>query len=258
MFLQTALLFRLDYTLQQIGHWEKGVGTQSIFFLSHFHDGDLQLVALKNGEELQTLATAFVSLQTNGFPNIDSLQNESDGAEHELKPLRIELIEREVRLYQLKALKKWIAHKGSIDPPTMEKLLREVASAVAKRNRTVFTATDLEKYRVHCEFSEADSLKWKLEKKATSNEMDRTATTSNNLPQPNGRLVTVDVNQILRCLNKKNVMRSPRKTRLDPCVSTSLKPSCDFDKARNTAWPQSCTLKFHGIKYYHSPFALES
>lgn len=246
--MQIAFLLRLDYALQEEDHWEKGVATQSIFFLSQFRAGDLQMVVLRNADELQGLATKFVRLQTNGIPEIAFQQIEPSEAYDELKPLQIDRLEKDVRMYQLKALKSWIAQKGFIDRGTMEKLLGEVATAIAKRNRTLYAVRDLAKQQAYCDYSEADSLKWKLEKKSTSNEVDRPATMSNSLPQPNGRLVTVDVNQMLRCLNKKNLMRSPRKARLEPCASSGLKPNCDLETAWNTAWPQSCNLKFPGIK----------
>ena len=139
----------------------------------------------------------------------------------------------------------------------------QVALAVVTKHRSRFTinapppsAGGAECSAAADVFTDGDMLKWRLEKKMTTIEAERAAAaaaSSRNLMQPtNGRIITVDVPQLLRCLNKKTTVgRSPKKVRVldQPSVTTNLKPSCNEDTVRATSWPQSANLRYHGIKY---------
>ncbi len=243
-------MFRLDYATEEVELREKEMGAQSVYFLSHWTGGELRLFALKGADQLQNLANVYVRLHsTEAFPVPKLCQTEPlvvSASDH----LRMDRLEAEIRRLQLLALQTWIKENGSIDPSTMNELLDEVALAVSKDHRR-FVVKALPEKTDWPEFSEAECLKWKLEKKTTP-ESDRPATMGNRLLQPNGRLVSVDVNHILRCFNKKQPTRSPKKTRPESAstsTTSQLKPNCDIQTVRTTPWPESARLKFHGIKY---------
>ena len=258
IFYQVSFLFRLDYEIEETEHREKDMGTQFIYFLSHWSDGELRLYLLKGADQLQNLANIYVGLHRSTFlssvPNVCSTELPiipTTSPDH----LRMDRLEKEIRRLQLTTLQAWIKENGAIDPSTMNELLDEVALAVAKEHHR-FTVKVMPERTDWPEFSEAELLKWKLEKKMTS-DGDRPVTINNRLLQPgcNGRVISVDVNSLLRCFNKKQQpSRSPKKVRATESVATTtrLKPSCDIEIARKTQWPMSAALQFPGIKYAHS------
>ena len=249
--IQVSFLFRLDYAAEEVELREKEMGAQSIYFMSHWIGGELKLYVLKGADQLQNLANVYVRLHsTEAFPVPKLCQTGEPLSVSASDHLRMDRLEAEIRKFQLLALQTWIKENGSIDLSTMNELLDQVALALAK-NRNRFTVKALPEKTDWPEFSEADSLKWKLEKKKTT-ESENRPPTNNRLLQPNGRLISVDVNNILRCFNKKQPTRSPRKIRPEnasTATDSQLKPTCDVQTARVTPWPESARLKFHGIKY---------
>lgn len=249
-----SFLFRLDHTTEEVEHRGKETTSQSVYFLSHWTDGELRLFLLKGADQLQNMANIYVGhCSTTAFsvPKVCSTELTTVPAASDY--IRMDRLEKEIRRLQLHAVQTWIKENGSIDPSTMNELLDEVALAVAKQHPR-FTAKFEPQKSEWPEFSEAEVLKWKLEKKMVS-EVDRPATMNNRLLQPgcNGRTVSVDVNSLLRCFNKKQQpSRSPKKTRPESIVSTRLKPTCDVETARRTEWPLSVNLKYHGINYNRS------
>lgn len=229
---------------------------QSIYFLSHWSDDELRLYLLKGADQLQNLANIFVGHHhSTSFPSVSKVYPTElpiippTSTDH----LRMDRLEKEIRRLQLHALEAWIKENGTIDLSTMNELLDEVALAVAKEHHR-FAVKTIPERTDWPEFSEAELLKWKLEKKMTS-EGDRPVTMNNRLLQPgcNGRIISVDVNSLLRCFNKKQQpSRSPKKARASESVAiTRLKPSCDTETARTTEWPMSAALKFPGIQYVY-------
>ena len=252
--------------------WEKEMrGAQSIHFLSHWADGELKLFVLKNAEQLQNLANVFVRSAVEASPIAWAAPTPPPKQSKGLSSsyLQLDRMDQEIRRLQLLALQTWMAEKGSIDSTTLDQLMDQVALAVVTKHRSRFTVNEEAEAGAECaEFTDGDMLKWRLEKKMTTIEADRAAASSRNLMQPtNGRIITVDVPQLLRCFNKKPttasaIGRSPKKVRgglllgvvVEPSVTTNLKPTCNEDTVRTTSWPQSATLKYHGIKYVSSHF----
>ena len=234
-------------------------GAQSIHFLSHWADGELKLFVLKNAEQLQILANVFVR----SVEGSSQIAWAAPAKQVVSSYLKLDRMDEEIRRLQLLALQTWIAEKGSIDSTTLDQLMDQVALAVVTKHRSRFTinapppsAGGAECSAAADVFTDGDMLKWRLEKKMTTIEAERAAAaaaSSRNLMQPtNGRIITVDVPQLLRCLNKKTTVgRSPKKVRVldQPSVTTNLKPSCNEDTVRATSWPQSANLRYHGIKY---------
>lgn len=224
------------------------MGAQSIYLLSHWTGGELKLFVLKEADQLQNLANVYVRLQARrpASPLSKTCQPEpiaTMASEH----LLVDRLEKEIRRIQLLALQTWIKENGSIDQCVMNELMNEVALAVAKDHHR-FSVKALPQKLEWPGLGEAESLKWKLEKK-TAPEIDRPVSMGNRLLQPNGRLISVDVPYLLRCLGKKQVSRSPKKLRPENVAASRLKPQCDLETARATEWPQSASLKYHGIKY---------
>ncbi|EFX84857.1 hypothetical protein DAPPUDRAFT_99209 [Daphnia pulex] len=251
---KVSFLFRLDFATEETEHRGKETGMQSLYFLSHWSDDELRLYLLKGADQLQNLANIFVGLHhSTSFSSVSKVYpselpvNPPTSTDH----LRMDRLEKETRRLQLHALQAWIKENGAIDLSTMNELLDEVAVAVAKEHHR-FAVKAIPERTDWPEFSEAELLKWKLEKKMTS-EGDRPATMNNRLLQPgcNGRVISVDVNSLLRCFNRKQQpSRSPKKVRASECVAaTRLKPSCDSETAQTTEWPKSAALKFPGIHY---------
>lgn len=224
--------------------------SQSIYFLSHWIDSELRLFLLKGTDQLQNMANIYVGVgSTSAFSMPKICPPELPIVPAPLDCLRVDRLEKEIRRLQLHALQTWIKENGSIDSPTMDDLLNEVALAVGKQHHR-FTAKVNPQKMEWPESSEAEVLKWKLEKKKVP-ENDWPATMNNRLLQPgsNGRTVSVDVNSLLRCFNRKQQpSRSPKKIRPDGIVHTRLKPTCDVETARKTEWPLSANLNYPGIK----------
>lgn len=245
---QVSFLFRLDYATEEVENRGKEIGAQSLYFLSHWADGKLKLFVLKGSDQLQCLANGFVRLHSrSSFPFPTPHQSGSIGTSP-LDHLLVDRLEGEIRRLQLLALQSWIKENGSIDESTMNKLLNEVVLALSKvRGR--FTSKSLPERTNVPELSEADLLKKKLDKKITS-EGDRSGAIGNRLLQPNGRLISVDVPHLIRCMSKKQPARSPMKLRTDHgAVDSRLRPDCDLQTVLTTPWPQSASLKYHGIQY---------
>ena len=226
----------------------KEVGTHSINFLSHFINDEIKLYVMKNVDEVQNLANVFVTVNSTEF-NVKR--------KHCLQPFKHHFSipsEREVRRMQLIALQTWIEERGEIDEFTMTTILDEVAVAITKKSMqeeiSEFTEEISDIVLPSFNFFEDDVLKWKLEKKHSTIELDR-PTGKHGLLKPNGNTVTVDISQIIRCFSKNSQTRSPKKVRDENCrpVSSQLKPTTDFLTASTTEWPQCTKLKYHGIKY---------
>lgn len=220
------------------------MGPQSIYFLSHWTGGALKLFVLKGADQLQNLANVYVRLDSTPAFSVPKSHQPAPVVNH----LQLDRLEKEIRRLQLLALETWIKENGSIDESTMNEVMNEVAHAVAK-DRPRFACKALPERRDWPELCEAELLKWKLEKKVVT-EVDRPVSMGNRLLQPNGRLISVDVPYLLRCLGKKQQQsRSPKKLRSENGPTSRLKPECDLETARTTQWPQSACLKYHGIKY---------
>ena len=217
-------------------------GTQSVHFLSHCIGGQLKLFVLKSPEQLQHLANIFVrpsSLNERAPPRL---------APANTNHLHLDRMEMEIRRLQLHALKSWLELNGSIDPPTMEELFAEVAHAIIKDAGDRFSAPNGWQAQPECrDFSEAELLKWKLEKMEK-----KTDGTHSQMLKPTGKTITVDVAHLLRSFtrNKAPTIRSPSKNAsANVKIASRLKPSCDLETARScTDWPQCTQLKYHGIK----------
>lgn len=252
---KVSFLFRLDYASEEVDNRGKEMGAQSIHFLSHWTDGKLKLFVLKGCDQLQHLANGYVRLHSKGSFPFSTLCQSSSFDTSSFDHLLVDRLEREIRRLQLLALQTWIKENGTIDETTMNNLLNEVVAALSKDRRR-FTINSLPERTNLAVLSDADLLKKKLDKKINGSEGDRCAAASaamgNRLLQPNaGRLISVDVPHLIRCMNKKQLARSPMKLRPaeNDALESRLKPECDQQTALTTPWPRSATLKYHGIQY---------
>jgi len=240
---QVSFLFRLDYSVDNVDQWEKEVGTQSIYYLSHWCAGELRLYVLKNVEQVQNMANVFVTLRSTELSKTNG-----SSCSNAFELLQIDRMDKEIRRLQLIALQTWIDEKGSIDEKLMKAILAKVARSLAvdiKSNER--KPVDFSNDPYDHSFTEEDVLKWKLEKKHV--EVDRPS--DNRLLQPNGQSLSVDINHILRCFSKNMQTRSPKKLRTENrhLGSTQLKPTTDLSTVLTSEWPQCAQLKYHGISY---------
>ena len=231
----------MEYSTDNVEHWEKEVGTHSIHFLSHWTNEELRLYVLKNVDEVQNMANVFVKLHSTELSQKKMKKSPS------FEQLQVDRNEKDIRRMQLVALQTWIDEKGSINEPLMEALLKEVSLAVTICNLSEpLPFPDVEEGP---SFTEEDVLKWKLEKKNVEVERPK----DDRLLQPNGQTVTVDISHILRCFSKNSQTRSPKKVRTDNHYlgTTKLKPTTELSTVLSTEWPHCAELKYHGIRYNH-------
>ena len=208
------------------------------------------MFVLKSGERVQQLVNVFVK-------NADRCSGiQPKIMESNLSVMRGNLLlssaDQEIRRLQLVALKKWIETTGHIDEATMNEILSEVAFIVCEQRtkaaKCAAPAGNIALYN-RPELTQTEMLKWKLSSKNV--EIDRPV--SNPLLQPNGKTLTVDVHHILRCSNKiLQTGLTTRKTRNEARTAAAhpsrMKPTTDLSTVKNTDWPNSFRLKYHGIE----------
>ena len=239
--MQVLLLFRLDYATEEVDNWNKETKeVKCVHFLGHLMDQALHLFALKNAEQVQQLANVF-SKSSSNFINGNRNLTASRG-------FLISRLDKEIRRLQLAALQMWMKEKESLDEVTMTEIMEQVAQVVCKR--WVQPATNKNSSTERLDLAEIELLRWKLTKPMA--EVERPPT-NNPLLQPNGKTLTVDVNCILRSMNKAKsaIHRSPRKCRTNENrtpVRSRMKPSTDITTAQSSPWPASFRIKYHGIE----------